>query len=280
MTTMNTELDLAFIGGGNMATALAGSLIGTQCQASDVHIVDISPDVLERWKAKGTTVAEKPDKALASKRVWIFSVKPQYLKQAVQACKPFLHPDTLVISVAAGISATTLSRWLGTPNQPWTRLIRCMPNTPALIGSGVSGLLALAGTTDTDRQLANTLFQAVGQVVWVGSDDAIDAVTALSGSGPAYVFLFLQSLIDGAKDLGLSEPQARALALATVDGATRLASLSEDDLTTLRKRVTSEGGTTAAAIAILERDGFADSVHQAMRAAYTRAVQLADDFSR
>ena len=277
---MNKELNLAFIGGGNMATALASGLIGKRCGAHDVHIIDIQSDVRDRWALKGVSVASEPDDTLTSKRVWIFSVKPQYLKQAVQACRPFLQDDTLVISVAAGISSVTLSQWLGTAQQPWTRLVRCMPNTPALIGAGAAGLLALEGVSDDDKQIADQLLRAVGQVVWVDSDKGIDAVTALSGSGPAYVFLFLQALIDGAIDLGLSADQARTLALATVDGANQLASLSPEDLVTLRKRVTSEGGTTAAALAVLERDGFATSVRDAMSAANLRAAELADEFSK
>lgn len=277
---MNNELNLAFIGGGNMATALASGLIGKRCGAHDVHIIDVQADVLEQWRLKGVSVANEPDQTLAAKRVWIFSVKPQYMKKAVEACRPFLQDDTLVISVAAGISSTTLSQWLGTASQPWTRLVRCMPNTPALIGAGAAGLLALDGVTENDKQIADQLLRSVGQVVWVDTDDGIDAVTALSGSGPAYVFLFLQALIDGAVSLGLSADQARTLALATVDGATQLASLSPEDLVTLRQRVTSEGGTTAAALATLENEGFAASVQLAMASAHTRAAELADEFSQ
>lgn len=279
ISPMNTELNLAFIGGGNMATALATGLIGKHCQAANIHVVDIADSVQDRWRAKGATAAGQPDGTLSSRRIWVLSVKPQYLQQAVLACKPFLQPDTLIISVAAGISAATLSRWLGQDNQPYTRLVRCMPNTPALIGAGVSGLYALNGATKSDRELADTLLSAVGQVVWVESDAQIDAVTALSGSGPAYVFLFLQSLIEGATQLGLSPEQARTLALATVDGATRLAGQSDEDLVTLRERVTSRGGTTAAALAVLEAQGFAPSVRQAMQAAHNRAAELAKEFS-
>lgn len=277
---MNSELNLAFIGGGNMATALASGLIGKRCGAHDIHIVDPQADVLEQWSLKGVSVASKADETLSTRRVWIFSVKPQYLKEAVQACRPFLQDDTLVISVAAGISSTTLAQWLGSEQQPWTRLVRCMPNTPALIGAGAAGLMALDGVSDDDRQIADQMMRSVGQVVWVNTDHDIDTVTALSGSGPAYVFLFLQALIDGAVDLGLSSEQARTLALATVDGATQLAGLSHDDLVTLRHRVTSEGGTTAAALAILEREGFTKAVRKAMQAAHSRAGQLSDEFSR
>lgn len=280
MANMNTELNIAFIGGGNMATALASGLIGKQCGAHNIHIVDVQPDVLDRWKPKGVSVAGKPDEALASKNVWILSVKPQYLKQAVHDCKPFLQADTLVISVAAGISSAALSHWLGSPENPWTRLVRCMPNTPALIGAGASGLMALDGVGERDRKIADQLLKSVGQTVWVDNDDEIDAVTALSGSGPAYVFLFLQSLIESGVRLGLTPEQARTLALATVDGATQLAGLSPEDLGTLRQRVTSEGGTTAAALAVLEHEGFAPTLQNAMQAAYSRAAELADEFSR
>lgn len=280
MAGMNTELNIAFIGGGNMATALASGLIGKQCGAHNIHIVDVQPDVLERWKPKGVSTSDKADEALASRRVWIFSVKPQYLKQVVQDCKPFLQPDTLVISVAAGIPSTTLSQWLGSAEQPWSRLVRCMPNTPALIGAGAAGLLALGGVSDHDKAIADQLLKSVGQTVWVDSDDDIDAVTALSGSGPAYVFLFLQALIEGGVRLGLTEAQARALAFATVDGATQLASLSPEDLVTLRQRVTSEGGTTAAALHVFNQEGFVEATQKAMQAAYDRAAELAQDFSR
>ena len=277
---MNTELTIAFIGGGNMAAALASGLIGKQCGAHNIHIVDVQPDVLERWKAKGVSVALKPDSSLADSRVWILSVKPQYLKQAVNDCKAFLQNDTLVISVAAGISSTTLSQWLGTPERPWTRLVRCMPNTPALIGAGAAGLLALDGVGEQERQVADQLLKSVGQTVWVDSDRDIDAVTALSGSGPAYVFLFLQALIESGTRLGLSHDQARTLALATVEGANQLAGLSPDDLVTLRQRVTSEGGTTAAALSVFEQERFTDTIAKAMQAAYVRAAELADEFSR
>lgn len=280
MAHMNTELNIAFIGGGNMATALASGMIGKLCGAHNIHVIDVQPEALEHWKTKGVSVAAAADDTLASRRVWILSVKPQYLKQAVLDCKPYLQDDTLVISVAAGISSSTLAQWLGSPEHPWSRLVRCMPNTPALIGAGAAGLLALEGVTDDDKKIADQLLKSVGQTIWVDSDDHIDAVTALSGSGPAYVFLFLQSLIEGGVALGLTQDQARTLALATVDGATQLAGLSPEDLVTLRERVTSKGGTTAAALEVFEHEGFAATVRQAMQAAHGRAAQLADEFSR
>lgn len=276
---MNQELSLSFIGGGNMAMALASGLIGKRCGASDIHVIDINPAQLENWRELGVSTAGAPDETLSARRVWIFAVKPQVMKETVAQCKPFLRPDTLVISIAAGVESQTLAAWLG-QDQPWTRLIRCMPNTPALIGSGASGLLALAGVSDADKTVAQTLFKAVGEFVWVESDQQLDAVTALSGSGPAYVFLFLEALIQGGIDLGLDAQQARKLALATLHGATELAALSPESPATLRERVTSKGGTTAAALSVFEQQGFSGLVQQAMRSAYDRAGELADELAR
>src|SRR5690606_5298734 len=193
---MNQALTLAFIGGGNMASALASGLIGKRCGASDVHVVDINDEALARWRELGVGTAAAPDETLSSRRVWIFAVKPQVMKETVAQCKPFLRPDTLVVSIAAGIESSTLAQWLGA-EAPYTRLVRCMPNTPSLIGAGISGLLALDGVTDDDRAVAQLLLKTVGEVVWVDDDKQLDAVTALSGSGPAYVFLFLEALIQG-----------------------------------------------------------------------------------
>lgn len=277
---MTKELTIAFIGGGNMATALASGLIGKRCGAHDVHVVDVNAPVLARWSEQGTTVAQSPDAMLAKRRMWIFAVKPQYLKEAVAQCRPFLQDDTLVVSVAAGISAGTLAGWLGTPDQPFTRIVRCMPNTPALIGSGAAGLLALPGVSGDDKTVVQQLFRAVGEVVWVDTDAQIDAVTALSGSGPAYVFLFIEALIQGGIQQGLNEDQARTLALATLGGATQLAALSHESLATLREQVTSKGGTTAAALAVLQSAAFPAIVQQAMQAANDRAAELSSEFAR
>jgi pyrroline-5-carboxylate reductase len=202
------------------------------------------------------------------------------MKEAVQACRNHLQPDTLVISVAAGIPATVLARWLGTAGEPHQRVIRCMPNTPALIGAGATGLMALPGVSGSDKTLAEQMMKAVGEFVWVNDDAGIDAVTALSGSGPAYVFLFLEAMINSAEKLGLNQEQARKLALATVRGATELAALSPEGLATLRERVTSKGGTTAAALQVFETQDFAGLVNQAMQAAHQRAAELSQEFAQ
>ena len=276
---MTRTLKIAFIGGGNMATALASGLIGTHCAADDIHVVDVDAGSLAAWQTRGVSTALTADEQLAAHPIWVFCVKPQILREAVKACRPFLQADTLVISVAAGIAASTLAGWLGEPQRPWQRLVRCMPNTPALIGAGAAGLMALGGVNAQDRVDAQTLLEAVGQAIWVESDAQIDAVTALSGSGPAYVFLFLQALIEGGIVLGLSADQSRRLALATVDGATRLAAVSSDELAVLRARVTSRGGTTAAALQVMDDAGFETIVRAAMVAARDRAVALSQEFS-
>ncbi|MVW73274.1 MULTISPECIES: pyrroline-5-carboxylate reductase [unclassified Bordetella] len=277
---MNQHLSIAFIGGGNMASALASGLSGKICPAGNLHVVDPSTDVQEAWRQRGCTAASAPDETLRRCNVWLYAVKPQQLREAVAATRPWLQPDTLIISVAAGIRADTLANWLGEPGAPWQNLVRCMPNTPALVGAGVTGLIAMPGVDAAGRELAESLLASVGQVVWVADDAALDAVTALSGSGPAYVFLFLESLIAGGLSVGLTEEQAKQLALGTLAGATRLAEQATESPAVLRERVTSKGGTTAAALQIFDQANLRDTVRDAMQAAAQRSRELADEFGR
>lgn len=263
-----------------MASAISAGLIGKRCAAQDVLVIDPNETVLERWQQQGTITAAAPTQALAQQRIWVLAVKPQQMKVVMQQCAPFVQPNTLVISVAAGIAAKDIARWLGSAETPHPLVIRCMPNTPAFIGCGATGLMALGGVAPEDKAIAEMLFKTVGEYVWVADDQAIDAVTALSGSGPAYVFLFLEALIQGGVAQGLSSDQARKLALATVSGATELAALSPLPLSELRANVTSEGGTTAAALEVFEQQHFSAIVQQAMAAAKQRAAELADTFSK
>lgn len=276
---MTQDLTLALIGGGNMANALATGLIGRRCAATNVHVIDPDDTLRERWTEQGTTVAAAPDERLSACRVWFFAVKPQVMPEVVRQCRRFLRPDTLVISIAAGLPGEAIGRWLGGDGAPHTRLVRCMPNTPALIASGITGMYAMQGVGQADRDLSESLLRAVGEVVWVDSDRAIDSVTAVSGSGPAYVFLFLEALIQAGMEQGLSQEQARQLALATFHGATQLASLSPDSPSVLRDRVTSKGGTTAAALAVFQEADFNGLVNRAVRAAAERAAALAHELS-
>jgi pyrroline-5-carboxylate reductase len=277
---MNTIPSVAFIGGGNMANALVSGLLGQGCPASQLHVLEVSEDLREQWRVRGISVASAPDASLSAQQVWIFAVKPQQMREVVLQCKPWLKPDTLIISIAAGISLKSLSSWLGTPEQPFSRVVRCMPNTPALVRAGVTGMAAVEGLANAEKDIATDLLSAVGQVVWVDNDQAIDAVTALSGSGPAYVFLFLESLMAGAQGLGLSAVQARTLALATLAGSTQLAAESTDTPAVLRERVTSKGGTTAAALDVFAEQHFSTIVAQAMSAANDRAAELSKEFGR
>ncbi|WP_251865601.1 pyrroline-5-carboxylate reductase [Achromobacter sp. Marseille-Q4962] len=277
---MKNELSIAFIGGGNMASALATGLADKVCPARHIHVIDINQEAHAAWQARGMSAALAPDETLARSRVWIFAVKPQNMRDVVASARQWLQPDTLVISVAAGIRADTLAAWLGAPGAPWGRLVRCMPNTPALVGAGVTGLAALDGVSEADRALAAQLLGSVGQVVWVDGDDALDGVTALSGSGPAYVFLILEALIAGGRKVGLSAEQARQLALGTLAGATRLASESDEPPSVLRERVTSKGGTTAAALAVFQQAGLAGIIEQGMQAAARRSRELAEEFGK
>jgi pyrroline-5-carboxylate reductase len=200
------------------------------------------------------------------------------MREVVLQCKPWLKPDILVISIAAGIALHALSNWLGSPEQPFARVVRCMPNTPALVRAGVTGMAAVEGLATSQKEIATDLLSAVGQVVWVDNDQALDAVTALSGSGPAYVFLFLEALMAGAQALGLSKEQARTLALATLAGSTQLAAESTETPAVLRERVTSKGGTTAAALDVFAEQHFSSIVAQAMVAANNRAAALSQEF--
>lgn len=267
------------IGGGNMASALASGLIGRRCAAADVHVIDPSATTRSHWDTQGTSTAAAPDEQLAGCRAWFFAVKPQIMAEVVQQCRPWLQPDTLVISIAAGIPGKAIARWLGTESVPYGRIVRCMPNTPALIASGMTGMMALDQVDADDRELAEELLKAVGQTLWVDDDAAIDAVTAVSGSGPAYVFLFLEALMAAGIEQGLDANQARQLALATFHGATQLATLSPDSPAVLRDRVTSKGGTTAAALAVFEQHKLKAIMSQAVAAAAHRAQELADEFS-
>ena len=261
-----------------MAGAMLGGLLGNLCQPQDILVVDPSQATRSAWENKGVVTAAAACEALSQYKVWIYAVKPQIMQHAIQASHRFLQDDTLVISIAAGLTTASLSGWLDQEEPArGTRLIRCMPNTPALIRQGITGLYALPAVPASDRELAQEVLSSVGQVVWVDNEAQLDAVTALSGSGPAYVFLFIESLIAGGISLGLSQAQAQQLALATLKGASLLAAGSEDSPARLRENVTSPGGTTAAALNRFAQGDFAGLVQAAMQAANDRAAQMAQE---
>lgn len=270
-------MKMLFIGGGNMAAALIGGLIARGTSAADIVVADPSEAQRESLAARfGVAAVPAADAAtIGASGLILLAVKPQQMREAVGALAPAIAGQ-LVISVAAGIRAVDLSRWLGGHR----RIVRAMPNTPALIGQGVTGLAAPADLASGDRALAARILGAVGTTVWVDDESKLDAVTAISGSGPAYVFLFIEALEAAAVKLGLNPDQARALAQGTVAGAAQLAAQSSEPPATLRERVTSKGGTTAAALAEFEAAGLRELVARATRAAERRSVELGDEFGR
>lgn len=275
---MNNQLTIAFIGGGNMAAALAAGMIRQGIAPTRIHVIEIDPARHDLWRAQGVHVTDQADARLSECSVWIYAVKPQVMRDVVGQTRRFLR-NSLVISIAAGIRLDVLGQWLGNPDAPWSRLVRCMPNTPALVGAGVSGLAGTSKLEAADKQIAAQLLGSVGEVVWVENDEALDAVTALSGSGPAYVFLFLQSLIEGGVAVGLTHEQARQLALGTLSGATRLAAESSESPEILRERVTSPGGTTAAALDVMFARDLPGVIRAAIQSAANRAAELGNDYS-
>lgn len=271
---------IGFIGGGNMAGALIEGLLERGCKPARLTVVEVSEQAREKWRARGLQVVEQPSDVLRQCDVWLLAVKPQQLHPVVISARSFLQDGTLVISIAAGIALSSLSQWLGTQGSPWPAVIRAMPNTPALVGQGVTGLAAVAGVRQEQREMAQQILGSVGEVVWVKDDAQIDAVTALSGSGPAYVFRFIEGLIAGGQALGLDPQQARVLALNTVSGSATLAARSNEPVEVLRDRVTSKGGTTAAALDVMHEQAFYETVVKAMQAAYERAGELSAEFGK
>lgn len=269
-------MKITFLGGGNMATALIGGLLAKGFAAADLLAIDPVPAARDKLAAQfGVGTADAlSDQALACD-VLLLAVKPQQMRDALA---PFMGKlqDQLVISIAAGLRVEDLARWLG----GYRRIVRTMPNTPALIGAGTTGLFADPSVSAAERETAAAILGAVGSVAWLPEEAQMDAVTAVSGSGPAYVFYFVEALIEGGVALGLAPDTARKLALDTVLGAARLAAGSDEPPATLRERVTSRGGTTAAALAVLEARGFKALVADALAAADARGNELGRELGR
>jgi pyrroline-5-carboxylate reductase len=272
---VNETCATAFIGGGNMASALIGGLLRQGHQAGNLHVVEVDAERRARLERDfGVRTSAAPDVTLGACDVFVLAVKPQQMRDVCATLKPFVRGQ-LIVSVAAGIRAADLARWLGT-----ACIVRAMPNTPALVGMGITGLAALPAATADQRAAAEGILRAVGSVVWFDDEAKLDPVTALSASGPAYVFYFIEALIRAGREMGFSDAQARQLAIETVVGAAHLARDADEPPEVLRARVTSRGGTTAAAIASLEAAGFGPAVVAAVFAACRRAVELGDEFGR
>ncbi len=268
---MNDKPNIAFIGGGNMARALVGGLILNDYPAQRLCVSDPSAEARDALTGLGVCILADNLKAVAEAQVVVLAVKPQALGTVARELAPVLRPGQLAISIAAGVRVETLRGWLG----GHARIVRAMPNTPALVQAGATGLFAPAEVSADERALAESILRAVGVCVWVDSEVLIDSVTALSGSGPAYVFLVMEALQAAGEHLGLDAATARLLTLETVLGAARLALESGDSPAVLRARVTSPGGTTERGIAALEQAGLRQAFDDALKAARDRADELA-----
>ena len=265
-------MKITFLGGGNMASALIGGMLNTGFPVSDIAVIEIGAESRERLERKyGIRCYAEAESSALNCDVLLLAVKPQQMRDACASLQKHLRQQ-LVISIAAGLRLADLSRWLG----GYDKLVRTMPNTPAMIGSGVTGLFALPSVSEAERLGTERVLQAVGSTLWVTDEAHIDAVTAISGSGPAYVFLFIEALEQAALDLGFTTRQARQLAIETVLGAAKLAAQSDELASVLRERVTSKGGTTEAALHIMDERGVKDGIIAGALAAYARSGELGE----
>ena len=269
-----THPSLAFIGGGNMAGAIVSGLLRGGWPAAAISVVEPLPEQRARIQAAhpGLRVLAAADATLGQAAIVVWAVKPQLFVEAAAPCAAFVGA-ALQLSVMAGIRCEALVRATGSP-----RVVRAMPNTPALIGQGIAGLFARPEVNAAERAAVERVLAPTGQLLWLEREEQLDAVTALSGSGPAYVFYFIEAMIDAAEQMGLSREQGRQLALATFAGATAQAQQSDEALSVLRERVTSKGGTTFAALESMRADAVGAAIVRALRAAERRARELGDEF--
>ena len=264
---------IAFIGGGNMASAIIGGLIGQGFSPRAIDVVEPFAEAQEKLKSRYGIVAQaQPAAFLAQAALVIWAVKPQTFKEAALQVR-FHTKNALHLSVAAGIRSDSIAHWLGSE-----RVVRAMPNTPALIGKGISALFARPAVTTQDKDWVSQVISSTGEFLWLDAEDQLDAVTALSGSGPAYMFYFMEAMTAAGADMGLTREQAYHLTVATFIGAGELARSSGEPPEILRQRVTSKGGTTYAAIESMENDNIKTRFVRALHAANRRAKELGDEF--
>jgi len=266
---------IAFIGGGNMASAVIAGLMRQDTPAATFEVVEPFAEARERLARDfGILAQAEAGPALARCEVVVWAVKPQNFAEAAKPVRG-LAPDALHLSVAAGIPSGSIARWLGTE-----RVVRAMPNTPALVGQGMTGLFARDAVDATGRKRVEQVLGATGELLWVDAEAALDAVTAVSGSGPAYVFYFIEAMTEAGIELGLTPEQAHQLAVGTFSGATALAASASEPPAVLRERVTSKGGTTYAAITSMQDADVAGKFKAAIRAAHLRAGELGAEFGK
>ena len=265
-------MKIAFLGGGNMANAFLGGLLARGFAAADISVIEALPAARQKLvSAYKVHASAAPDEATRAADTLVLAVKPQDMKAALAPIAPIIG-GKLVISIAAGVRIATLARWLGGHR----KIVRCMPNTPALIGAGITGLYAPAEVDAGERDRAAGVLGAVGECVWVPEESLLDPVTAVSGSGPAYVFWFMEQLARSGEAMGLEPGAARQLALHTVLGAAKLAAGSAEAPSVLRERVTSKGGTTEAALKVFAAERLGDRVQLALDAASRRGAELGE----
>ena len=267
---------IAFIGAGNMAASLIGGLRAKGLDAAQIRASDPGAETRAKVQAEhGVEVFADNADAIQDADVVVLAVKPQAMKAVCEAIRPSLKPNQLVVSIAAGITCASMNNWLGA--QP---IVRCMPNTPALLRQGVSGLFATAEVNAEQRQQAEELLSAVGIALWLNEEQQLDAVTAVSGSGPAYFFLLIEAMTAAGVKLGLPADIAAQLTVQTALGAAHMAVASDVDAAELRRRVTSPAGTTEAAIKSFQAGGFEALVEKALDAAAHRSAEMAEQLGR
>jgi pyrroline-5-carboxylate reductase len=273
---MTTHHDnIAFIGGGNMASAIIGGLLKRGAPASSIQVVE--PFEAQRIKLHeqfGVQIHAASHAQLSSAALVVWAVKPQTFKDAALASR-FHTRAALHLSVAAGITSSSIAHWLGTEH-----VVRAMPNTPALVGKGMTALFARPAVAPAGRAMVDRVIQTTGEHIWLNDESQLDAVTALSGSGPAYVFYFIEAMIAAGVAMGLTRDQSHQLAVGTFVGASALAKASDEPIEILRSRVTSKGGTTHAAITSMEQDNVKTLFMRAMSAARQRAKEMGDEFGK
>ena len=269
----NTPQALAFIGGGNMASAIIGGLIKQGAPARNILVVEPFEEARQRLQSQfGVRVLTSADATLSEAGLVIWAVKPQTFKEAAQQTQAFCT-QALHLSVAAGIRSDSIASWLGTQ-----RVVRAMPNTPALVGLGQTGLFARAAVSSADKTWVENVIATTGALLWVQNEALLDAVTAISGSGPAYVFFFIEAMVDAGVKMGLTAEQATQLAIGTFEGASQLAKTANEPPAVLRERVTSKGGTTYAALTSMQQAHMSELFQTALQAAQQRAHELGDEF--
>jgi pyrroline-5-carboxylate reductase len=261
---------IAFLGGGNMASALIGGLIAKGFDKNAISVIEMSPSAREKLGERfSIRVSTAPDAATQGSDTLVLAVKPQDMQAGLASLAGSVR-GKLVISIAAGVTLDALSNWL----DGHRRIVRCMPNTPALIGAGITGLYAAPDVDAGEREKAEKILRAVGDVVWLPEERLLDPVTAVSASGPAYVFWFIEQLAAAARELGIPAAEAQKLALHTALGATQLAVSSQHSPAELRQQVTSKGGTTEAALRVFDEEKLAERFRRAVAAASRRATEL------